>query len=358
MKALITAGGRATRLRPITHTINKHLIPIAGKPMLFYPIEKLRKAGIEDIGIIVNPGDTELSKAIGDGERWNAHITYIEQTGGPLGIAHAVNLAHDFLGNDPFIFYLGDNIVLGDIARFIKKFEDEKLHCLLALAKVPDPNRFGVPEIVDGRIVRVFEKPEHPPSDFAVTGIYIYDHHFFDAFSRITPSPRGEYEISDIHSELINMGLNVGHEIISGWWKDTGKPEDLLEANQLVLDEFSDGDATRDGEIMDDVKIQGKVRIGQKTKIGPNVLIRGPVVIGENCVIKNSYIGPYSSIGNGVTIDGAEIEHSILFDEVQVNCPRRIADSILGYRARVHNVNGSWPQGHKLIVGDHAVVEI
>lgn len=358
MKALITAGGRSTRLRPITHTINKHLIPIAGKPMLFYPIEKLRKAGIEDIGIIVNPGDHELPKIIGNGDRWNARITYIEQTGGPLGIAHAVNTAHNFLGDEPFIFYLGDNIVLGDIARFIKKFEDEKLHCLLALAKVLDPNRFGVPEIVGDRIVRVVEKPENPPSDFAVTGIYIYDHNFFDAFSRIAPSARGEYEISDVHSELINMGLNVGHEIISGWWKDTGKPEDLLEANQLVLDEFSDDDAPRNGEITGDVKIQGKVKIGQKTKIGPNVLIRGPVVIGDGCEIKNSYIGPYTSIGNGVVIDGAEVEHSILFDEVRIECPRRIADSILGFRARVCNVNGSWPQGHKLIVGDHTVVEI
>lgn len=358
MKALITAGGRATRLRPITHTINKHLIPIAGKPMIFYPIEKVRKAGIQEIGIIINPGEQELQKVVGDGSAWDARITYIEQAGGPRGIAHAVNTARDFLGDEPFVFYLGDNIVLGDIKRFREKFENENLHCLLALSKVPDPNRFGVPEIREGRIVRVEEKPLNPKSDFAVTGIYFYDKNFFNAYSRIQPSGRGEYEISDVHTELINLGLNVGYEIITGWWKDTGKPEDLLHGNQLVLDEMTDADEIREGRIDPGARVQGKVRIGQNTKIGPNVLIRGPVVIGEECLINNSYIGPYTSIGNRVTVEQAEIEHSIIFDEAEVACPRRIVDSIIGHRARVCSVDGSLPQGHKLIVGDHTVVEI
>lgn len=358
MKAIITGGGRATRLRPITHTINKHLIPMAGEPMIFYALKKVKSAGIEEVGMIINVGDQELPEAVGDGSRFGLHVTYIEQVGGPRGIAHAVKQCQDFIAGESFMLYLGDNIVMSDLARFREKFESEGLHCLLALARVPDPQRFGVPELKDGRIIRVEEKPAEPKSDFAVTGIYLYDQNFFNAFDRIQPSARGEYEISDIHTVLIEMGLNVGYEVITGWWKDTGKPEDLLEGNQLVLDEMTDGDVVRDGDIDPGAKMQGKVKIGRGTKIGPNVLIRGPVVIGEDSEIQNAYIGPYTSIGNRVKIDGAEIEHSILFDEVEVLCPRRLSDSVLGFKARVCNVNSSWPQGHKLIVGDHTVVEI
>ncbi len=358
MKALITAGGRATRLRPITHTINKHLIPIAGKPMLFYAIEKVVGAGINEIGIIINPGEQEIPRVVGDGSRFGARVSYIEQQGGPLGIAHAVNMARGFLGDEPFMFYLGDNIILGDLKRFRDKFENENLNCLLALSLARGLSRFGVPEMKDGRIIRVDEKPENPKSQYAVTGIYIYDKNFFDAFSRIAPSGRGEYEISDIHTLLINDGFNVGYEVITGWWKDTGRPEDLLEGNQLVLSEFASRDVANNGDTHNDARIQGRVKVGKGTKIGPNVLIRGPVVIGDDCVIEDSYIGPYTSIGDRVVIHGAEIEHSIIFDEAEISCPRRIVDSILGFKARVSNLNDSFPQGHKLIVGDHAVVEL
>lgn len=357
MKALITAGGRATRLRPITYTINKHLIPLANKPMIFYAIEKLVAAGVTEIGISVNPGEAEIQKIVGDGSRWNAKIAYIEQTGGPLGIAHVVNNAKGFLGDEPFIFYLGDNIILGGLQRFVEKFEREKLNCVLALSKVKDPQRFGVPELKEGRIVRVDEKPSEPKSDYAVTGIYIYDKTFFEAFTHIKPSARGEYEISDIHTWLIENGKAVGYEEITGWWKDTGKPEDLLEGNQLLLNEMAE--MSRDGaEIDPSAVLQGKVAVGAGTVIGPRVLIRGPVVIGNGCKIENSYIGPYTAVGNEVELYNTEIEHSVVFDYVDIDCSTRIVDSLIGMNATVTAAHATLPLGHKLIVGDNAVIEI
>ena len=357
MKALITAGGRATRLRPITYTINKHLIPLANKPMLFYAIEKLAAVGVKEIGISMNPGETELQKTIGDGARWGVKIVYIEQAGGPLGIAHVVNNAKDFLGEEPFIFYLGDNIILGSLQRFVEKFEKEKLNCVLALSKVKDPQRFGVPQIEGGRIVRVDEKPSEPKSDYAVTGIYVYDKTFFEAFAHIKPSARGEYEISDIHTWLIENGKAVGYEEITGWWKDTGKPEDLLEGNQLLLNEMVD-DGCEGAQIDATAVLQGKVSVGKGTVIGPRSLIRGPVAIGENCRIENSYIGPYTSIGNGVEIYNTEIEHSVVFDDVDLNCSTRIVDSLIGMNATVASAHSTLPRGHKLVIGDNAIVEI
>ena len=358
MKALITAGGRATRLRPITYTINKHLIPLANKPMIFYAIEKIAEAGVTEIGINLNPGEEEIQKACGDGSKWGVKITYIEQTGGPKGLAHIVKNAQPFLGNEPFIFYLGDNIILGSIVPFVEKFKSSKVNCLLALSKVKDPQRFGVPELRDGRIVKVEEKPSEPKSDFAVTGIYVYDANVFKAVEAIQPSPRGEYEISDVHSWLIDHGYAVGYEEITGWWKDTGKPEDLLEGNQLLLSELAQRASTIEGEIDAAASIQGKVWIGKNSKIGPRVLIRGPVVIGEGCKIENSYIGPYTAIGNEVEIYNTEIEHSVVFDYVDINCSKRIVDSLLGTNATIVSAHDSLPSGHKLVVGDNAVVEL
>ncbi len=358
MKALITAGGRATRLRPITWTINKHLIPLANKPMLFYAIEKLEAIGIREIGISVNPGESEIQKFVGDGSRWGVKITYIEQTGGPLGIAHVVNNAKSFIGDEPFIFYLGDNIVLGTLDRFVNKFTREKLNCVLALSKVKDPQRFGVPELKDGKVIRVEEKPTEPKSNYAVTGIYVYDKNFFEAFKHITPSARGEYEISDIHTWLIQNGYAVGFEEITGWWKDTGKPEDLLEGNQLLLTEMPPGEMIIEGEIASSAVIHGRVKIGKGTKIGERCLVRGPVVIGENCIIENSYIGPYTAIGNDVEIYNTEVEHSVIFDYVDINCSKRIVDSMIGQNATVLSAHATLPLGNRLIVGDNAVVEL
>jgi len=358
VKALIAAGGRATRLRPITHTRNKHLIPIAGKPMIFYALEKLAAAGITEVYVNVNPGDTEMRKALGDGSRWGLRVALIEQTGGPQGLGHILRVARPYIGDESFIFYLGDNIILGDVKRFRDKFESEHCNALLAIAKVPDPHRFGVPELRDGKIVRVVEKPQNPPSDYAVTGIYVYDHHVFDAAESIQPSARGEYEISDVHTWLIEHGYSVAHEEVTGWWKDTGKPEDLLHGNQLVLSEMRLEDATTAGWVGPEAVIQGRVRIGVGTRISGKTLIRGPVTIGENCVIDDSYVGPYTSIGDGVKISKTEIEHSIVLDSAELTAAGRLVDSLLGEHARVSGARDASFSGHKMIISDHSQVEI
>jgi glucose-1-phosphate thymidylyltransferase len=356
MKALITAGGRGTRLRPITFTLNKHLIPLANKPMIYYAIEKVARAGIKDIAININPGDKELPRACGNGEKWGVKITYIEQKGGALGIAHAVKMAEPFLKKEPFIFYLGDNIILAELSEFIDEFKKKKLNCLLALSRVPDPQRFGVPEINgQGRIVKVEEKPEKPKSEFAVTGIYIYDHSFFEVYKYIKLSSRGEYEISDVHTELIKRGYKVGWKEITGWWKDTGKPQDLLEGNQLILERIK---RNIKGEVEESARIQGRVIIEEGTKILGRSFIRGPVAIGKNCRIEDSYIGPFTSVGNNVETDGAEIEHSIIFDYADIKTHKRIVDSLIGANCDIIEDGGTLPSGHKLIIGENSVIEM
>ncbi|MFA5936175.1 MAG: glucose-1-phosphate thymidylyltransferase [Patescibacteria group bacterium] len=358
MKALLTAGGRATRMRPITHTLNKHIIPLANKPMLWYALEKIAECGITEVVINVNPGEQELQKSCGDGSQWGLKLTYLEQEGGPKGLAHIIKNAQPHIGNEPFLFYLGDNIILGSIKDFVKEFEEKKLDCMLALSKVRDPQRFGVPTIENGRITKVTEKPAAPQSDFAVTGIYVYSPKIFEAANAIAPSDRGEYEISDAHSWIIDNGGAVGYKEITGWWKDTGKPEDLLEGNALLLSEMLQHHAPQEGTIDPSATIQGRVKIGKGTVIGPKCLIRGPVVIGENCVIENSFIGPYTSVGNGVKIANTEIEHSIIFDEASIDCGKRVVDALIGYKAKISASHETLPRGNKLIVGDNAVVEL
>lgn len=362
MKALITAGGHATRLRPITWNRNKHLIPLANKSMLEYAIEKIVAAGVTEIAININPGEKEIQKALGDGSALGCSITYIEQQGGAKGLAHIVKNAkdHGFLDGESFMMYLGDNILLADLSAMVDRFNRDNMNCLLALSKVPDPERFGVPEIVDGKIVGVEEKPTVPKSDYAITGIYLYDKHALDAVENMKLSDRGEYEITDIHQHYIDNNLNIGFEEITGWWKDTGKPQDLLIGNQFILDEIKTGDVGvhPEAKVAQSANIQGKVSIGKGTVIADGVLIRGPVVIGEDCVIHNSYIGPYTSIGNTCEIYDTEIEHSIVFDKVTIKCGKRIADSIIGCGATVVAASESKPSGHKLIIGDNSLVEL
>lgn len=359
MKAVIAAGGRATRLRPITHTFNKHLIPLANRPMLEYAIEKIVEANITDIIINVNPGETEMMRtAFGDGERWNAKITYVEQQGGAKGIAHAVANAEPYLKGERFVFFLGDNILVGDIRRMRERFEAEQLDCMVMLSRVKHPNRFGVPEFnPDGTIRRAIEKPENPPSPFAITGIYFFNERYFDAFKLMKPSARGEYEITDMITWYIENG-RVGHEEITGWWKDTGKPEDLLEGNALILNQIIDRQQIEGVHISPGSVVQGNAKIGKGTVIGPNVLVRGPVIIGENCEITESYVGPYTSIGNRVRIANTEIEHSIILDDAIIDCEKRIVDSIIGLKTTIISSRHSLPRGNKLVVGDNAVVEL
>lgn len=358
MKALITSGGKGTRLRPITHTSNKHLIPIANKPMIHYAIEAVAEAGIREVGIVCNP-DTgeEIKSALGNGERWGLKFTYILQEA-PMGLAHVVKVSRDFIGDEPFVFYLGDNVIVGGIGRFIDDFRREGSNCHLVLSRVHDPERFGVPEIRDGKIVAVEEKPEQPRSQYAVTGIYIYDSSIFEAVNNIEPSGRGELEISDAHHYLIKKGYRVGYSEITGWWKDTGKPEDLLEANRLTLDRvIGDHEPVIRGEVDGDSDIAGKVIIERGAKIiGSN--IRGPVIIGENTVIENSYIGPFTSIYYDCHIRNSEVEYSIILEKCKViDADIRIERSLLGREAEIVKCH-SKPRTQKFIIGDQSIVEL
>lgn len=361
MKALIAAGGRATRLRPITWTTNKHLIPLANKPMLEHVIRKIADAGIVEIGINVNPGELEImSAALGDGSRWGVRLTYIEQQGGAKGVAHVVANARDFLGDEPFLFYLGDNIILGSIKRFVERFTSENMQCLLAFSRVKDPQRFGVPEFdASGKLLRVIEKPSVPPSQFAVTGIYLFDKHFFEAFQNIQPSARGEYEITDVQTWLLQQGHHVGWEEITGWWKDTGTPAAMLEGNASILADIPHEEFVQGGDIDETSSVQGRVHIGEGAKIGPNCLIRGPVSIGEGAVLENVYVGPYTSIGKRCVLKNCEIEHSIVFDDASIMDTPRVIDSLIGYRAFVTNAAATSPRSaHRMVVGDNSYVEL
>ncbi|NCO04847.1 MAG: glucose-1-phosphate thymidylyltransferase [Candidatus Magasanikbacteria bacterium] len=361
-KAILTGGGRGTRLHPVTTTINKHLLPLANKPMIFHAIEKVVEAGVTHIYINTNPGEIELQKHIGDGGHWGVNITFFEQTGGPQGIAHVVKQAEKFIGKEPFIFYLSDNILLGSVKNMVEDFEQSDVDCMLALSEVPDPERFGVPIFhEDGKtLMDVWEKPHNPPNNFAVTGIYIYGPNiFFGAFDNIEKSARGEYEISSIHSHFIKTGKKVGYKEITGWWKDTGKPEDLLIANRLLLEHIHENDFLRHKHVENIANIEGKVHIGRGTQIGENVTIKGPVIIGENCVLENCTILPHTTIGSGCEIKHATIKHSIILDNATISCHLTIDNSIIGKSAQlIEKQPPQEKQAHRMILGDKTVIEL
>lgn len=353
MKALIASGGRGTRLRPITHTQNKHLIPIANKPILYYAIEAAVAAGITDIGIVYSAESQDVPNYVGNGSKWGVKITYIPQES-PGGLAQVVGLAEGFVGKQKFVFYLGDNMVVGGIKRFIGEFERSEYNCFLTLAKVKDPERFGVPEIKDGRIVRVEEKPKKPKSQYAVAGIYLYDHHIFEAVKTLKPSTRGELEISDAHQYLIDKGYKVGHTEITGWWKDTGKPSDLLEANRLVLDNLS---PSTEGVVDALSDVAGKVVIESGATI-VNSKVRGPVIIGKKSVIEDSYIGPFTSIGDRTEVRRSEVEYSIILRDCKIlSVGIRIEGSILGNDVEIVEAGGK-PRVHRFMIGDQSRVEV
>lgn len=346
-KAILTGGGRATRLHPITTTINKHLLPLANKPMIFHAIEKAMEAGVREIFINVNPGETELQKSVGDGGHWGINVTFYEQTGGPQGLAHVVKEAERFIGGEPFLFYLSDNILLGSITGMMEEFERGNYDCMLALSHVEDPERFGVPIFDEhNQLVDVLEKPQNPPNNFAVTGIYLYGPNvFFDAFNNIEKSARGEYEISSIHSDFLKRGLKVGHKEITGWWKDTGKHEDLLSANKLVLDHMSPQEGG------------GTVHIGLGSRIASDVKIVGPVIIAENCILEHCEIGPYVTIASGTEIRSAKIDHSIILDNCMVDCDLHISESVLGKNITLVKKKEAH-LGRRMIIGDKTVIEL
>lgn len=356
-KAILTGGGRATRLRPVTSAMNKHLIPLANKPMIFHAIEKVAAAGVTDIFINTNPGDTELQKYIGDGGHWGVNITFFEQEGGPQGIAHVVKQAEKFIGNDPFMFYLSDNVILGSLDNFIEEFIKGNYDCMLALSTVPDPERFGVPVLdANGKLADVLEKPSNPPNNFAVTGIYLYGPKvFFKAFDNITKSDRGEYEISSIHSDFLKKGLKVGYKEITGWWKDTGKPEDLILASELLLKEIAPENFKVEGSVEPGAQVGGRVRIGVGTTVNKNVKIIGPALIGENCTLEDCVIYPNTTIGAGSTIKNAEIKDSIILNKCRIDGRVKLANSIIAAGAQIVKKD---TDNQKMILGENTLIEL
>jgi len=353
MKGLILSGGKGTRLRPITHTRAKQLVPVANKPVLFYGLEALADAGIRDIGIVVGDTQAEIRAAVGDGSAWGVRVTYIEQDA-PRGLAHAVLISESFLGDEPFVMYLGDNLLKHSIARFVQEFDREKPAAQILLARVPDPQMFGVAELQGGRVVRLVEKPKKPTSDLALVGVYMFGKAVFESVKRIKPSARNELEITEAIQDLIDRGLEVRPHIVEGWWKDTGKLEDLLEANRLILDTI---DRRIDGTVDADSRVEGKVIVERGATIERSV-VRGPVIIGADAHVSGAYIGPFTAIGNGVELKDTEIEHSIVLEGAKItDLGTRIEDSLIGRNVRIFRLPVR-PSAYRFMLGDNSEVGI
>lgn len=353
MKAILAAG-RDHKQRPFWRNRNKHLLPLGGTPMVLYAVSALRRAGLRDIGVVVGSDDRELSEFLGDGSRFDVSFTYLTQKE-PLGIAHALMAARDFLGNDPFVLHLGDNIVRENLALLLTAFSEASPAALLALAKVSNPQRFGVPVFEGEQIVRVEERPFKPQSQYAVCGVYCYQPLVHGFLEKLKPSSRGDYEISDLHSYLAAEGQPVHWQEVHGWWKDTGQPEDLIEGNRFVLEGLRGNVA---GQVADSARLLGPVRVGEGSRILGRSVVLGPAVIGQNCLITDSYIGPYASIGNNVELHGAEIENSIVFDGGRIATAKRIQSSLIGEGAVVASEQHTKPSGHRLVVGEGAIVDL
>lgn len=353
MKGLILSGGRGLRLRPITHTSAKQLVPVANKPILFHVIETLVAARIRELGIIVGETHAEIEAAVQDGSRWGTRVTYLPQDA-PRGLAHAVRVAQPFLGDEPFVMFLGDNLIPDGISAFVSEFEARQPDALVLLARVPEPQRFGVAEVVDGRIVRLEEKPMVPRSDLALVGVYLFGPSVFRAVHAIGPSRRGELEITDAIQYLIDQGARVDAHVIDGWWKDTGRLEDMLEANRIMLDRLTSSNQGRADEAS---RLIGKVVLEPGAEV-INSVIRGPAIIGEGARIIDSYVGPFTSIYFGVELRGSEIQHSIVLEKSRiVDVGGRVEDSLIGKNVLVRRARGR-PTAHKFMLGDHSLVEL
>jgi len=357
LKGLVLSGGRGTRLRPITHTHAKQLIPVANKPILFYGIEAIRDAGITDIGIIVGDTWKEIQEEAGDGTRFGVKITYIRQEA-PLGLAHAVLTAEEFLGNEPFVMYLGDNIIKNGIRDLVDDFRSKMPNAQILLARVPNPSQFGVAELRDGKVSRLEEKPKVPRSDLALVGVYMFDSNIFRAAKAITPSWRNELEITDAIQWLVDQKYEVVPHIVNGWWKDTGKLEDMLEANRIILDTLEE---RIEGELDAASSIQFKVVIEPGARI-LNSVIRGPAIIGRDTRIENSYVGPFTSIYFGCTIQNVEIQHSIVCENTVITDQPlqrtlRIEDSLIGKHVEITRSDLK-PRAHRFLLGDSSRVAL
>jgi glucose-1-phosphate thymidylyltransferase len=361
MKGLILSGGAGTRLRPITHTSAKQLVPVANKPILYYGIEDMAAAGIEEIGIIVGDTADEIMAAVEDGSRFGVKVTYLRQEA-PLGLAHCVLIAREFLGDDDFVMYLGDNMLQQGLKEFVDAFEaerataaaDHRLAAQILLAEVDDPRQFGVAEIgPDGEVLLLVEKPADPPSNLALVGVYLFDPNIHEAVRAIEPSARGELEITDAIQWLVDEGYRVRHEVLRGWWLDTGKKDPLLESNRLILETL---EPRVDGTVDDASRVEGRVVVEAGAEI-VNSTVRGPAIIGERTRIVNSYVGPFTSIASDCVVVDSEIEHSVVLERSTITTVPRITDSLIGRDVEVE-CSGESPRATRLMVGDHSKVDI
>jgi glucose-1-phosphate thymidylyltransferase len=353
VKGLILSGGKGTRLRPLTYTSAKQLVPVANKPVLFYGIEAIANAGIREIGIVVGDTQAEIRAAVGDGSRWGIRVEYIEQDA-PRGLAHAVKISEPFIGRDPFVMYLGDNLLNKGITHFVQEFDREKPAAQILLTRVPDPQMFGVAELKNGKVVRLVEKPKEPIGDLALVGVYMFGPQVFESVNRIKPSFRNELEITDAIQDLIDRGLTVHPHLVEGWWKDTGKLEDMLEANRLILETF---EQRIDGIVDAESRVEGKVVIEAGARIERSV-IRGPAIIGKDARIIHAYVGPFTSIMSDVEVQDTEIEHSIVLEG---SCLRdlsnRVIDSLIGKNVRIYREPVK-PSAYRFMLGDNSEVGI
>lgn len=354
MKALILSGGKGTRLRPLTFTTAKQLIPVANKPILGYVMDQVSQAGIKDAAVVIAPETGEYVKDyVKDGSDWGIDVTYFRQE--PLGLAHAVKTAESFLRDDPFVMCLGDNLLGEGITKLLDKFDKENLDALILLKEVENPSSFGVAVLDNGgSVVKLVEKPKEPPSNLALVGVYVFSSRIHEAIRRIKPSWRGEFEITDAIQELINMGCNVKSEILNSWWLDTGKKDDVLTANSIVLDEYVKNGMH--GNLDNNSKVTGRVTIGRGAIVVKSV-IRGPVVVGENARIENSFIGPYTSIGDNTEIMDSSIEHCVILNGAVIKGVERLEDSLIGKDVKVSK-NHDNHRALRLMIGDYSEVEV
>jgi glucose-1-phosphate thymidylyltransferase len=352
VKGLILSGGAGTRLRPITHTSAKQLVPVANKPVLFYGLEAMAAAGISEVGIVVGDTQAEVRAAVGDGSAFGLRVTYLPQEA-PLGLAHAVLISEEFLGDEPFVMYLGDNLLKEGVAPFVQRFAESSADALILLQRVTDPQSYGIAELDGERVVRLVEKPKEPKSDLALVGVYLFTPAIFESVHAIKPSARGELEITDAIQHMIDRGLRVEPHVVTGWWKDTGKLEDILEANRLILGTLQ---SSNEGTLTDSV-LEGPVAIGAGTVLD-HVTVRGPAIIGAGCRLSHAFVGPYTALADGVVIEEAEIEHSIVLDNSRIcHLGARVTDSLVGRNVCIER-SDERPVAYRFMIGDQSRIGI
>jgi len=357
MKGVILAGGTGSRLRPITDTGPKQLVPIANKPVLEYALDDLTDAGIDEIGIILgDKGRRKIQRHFGDGTAFGVDITYIVQ-GEPLGLAHAIGCARDFVGGDPFVVYLGDDMMNERIEDLVADFDPDLYSAGIGLQEVDEPSRYGVVACNElGDVMELVEKLENPPSNLALIGVYVFTPQIFEQIEKLVPSWRGELEITEAIQGLLDDGQRVQSHVVHGWWKDTGKPGDVLHANRLVLDDL---ESDIQGTVMKGASVTGRVEIDSGTTIEDGAVIRGPVSIGKNTTIgSDAYVGPYTSIGDGCEINNVHVEETVLIGDNLITADRKIVDSLIGREASITTNKDKQPTGDRLVIGQNSALEL